>query len=359
MNRKDRTAAMVVLLLVAGALISVFLPRIFHYSHSSWKGDPFAGREIRCAINIGRFDDSTRILITGYNYELLKEFARDIGSTATIIPVRDRSLNWLDSLRTGDLDILVLPSKRTPETPEGTLASTPIDSLSLWLVKDDNLSAMRDINAWLSDYRISPLHEEMDRTFIQALYDPFQLVETGKTRKELSPYDSLYKAYAPSIGWDWRMLAALSFKESKFRLDAHSHMNAFGLMQLAEATARKYGLKDPLDPEDNIRSGVKYISFLQGVFAKRLRAGASDDLTRFVLAAYNGGEGRLLDCIGFAQQLHVYDSSWASVQNLPRIAEMSHVEMDTLSMRKYNLEQIGAYVGDVLDTYAAFRTICP
>ena len=82
---------MVVLLLVAGALISVFLPRIFHYSHSSWKGDPFAGREIRCAINIGRFDDSTRILITGYNYELLKEFARDIGSTATIIPVRDRS----------------------------------------------------------------------------------------------------------------------------------------------------------------------------------------------------------------------------------------------------------------------------
>lgn len=359
MNRKNRTATMVVIMLMAGALISLFFPKIFRYSHEAWTGDPFAGREIRCAINIGRFDDSTRILITGYNYELLKEFAGAIGATATIIPIRDRSLNWLDSLRDGDLDILVLPSKRTPEIPEGTLASVPIDSLSLWLVKEKNLSALRDINAWLSDYEKSPLHERMEEVYIHAIFDPFLLVENGKTRKELSPYDSLYKKYAPTVDWDWHLLAALSFKESKFRLDAHSHMNAFGLMQMAEATAKRHGLTDPLDPEDNIRAGVKYINFLQGVFAKRLRAGASDDLTRFVLAAYNGGEGRLLDCIQFAQELHVYDSSWASVQNLPKIAEMSHVQTDSLSMRKYNLEQIGAYVGDVLDTYAAFRTICP
>ena len=359
MNRKKRTATVIGILLGIGALGSLFLPRIFRYGHTSWAGDPFAGREIHCALNIGRFDDSTRILITGYNYALLKAFARDIGSTASIIPARDRSLNLLDSLRAGSLDILVLPFKAGTETPDGVLASSPIDSLSVWLVNENDLHGLRDINAWLGDYARSDLHKQMERSYIQAIYDPFLLVENGKTRKELSPYDSLYKAYAPSLGWDWRMLAALSFKESKFRLDAHSHMNAFGLMQLGETTAEKYGATDPLEPESNIRAGVKYLSFLQDVFAKRLPAGADEDLTRFVLAAYNGGEGRLLDCIGFAQQLHVYDSSWNCLLDLPRIAGMSHVDTDSLSMRKYNMDQIAGYVNDVLDTYAAFRTICP
>lgn len=359
MNRKKRTATMILILLAAAAVISLFFSKVFHYPEHSWEGDPFAGREIRCALNIGRFDDSTRILITGYNYALLKEFAHQIGSTATILPARDRSANLLDSLRAGVLDILVLPCKKGLPAPEGTLASIPIDSLSVWLVGKDDLHGLRDINAWLKSYARSPLHAKMERTYIQALYDPFQLVETGRTRKELSPYDSLYRVYAPSLGWDWRMLAALSFKESKFRLDAHSHMNAFGLMQVGESTAAKYGLTDQLEPEGNIRTGVKYLSFLQGVFAKRLPEGATSDLTKFMLAAYNGGEGRLLDCIDFAKELNVYDSTWACLQNLPDIARMSHVQADSLDMRKYNLSQIAGYVGDVLDTYAAFLTICP
>ena len=359
MNRKKRTATMIALLLAGALAVSLFFSRIIRYPESAGAGDPFAGKELKCALNIGRTDDSTRILITGYNYALLKAFASDLHGTAAIIPARDRTLNLTDSLRAGAIDILVLPYRTGMTAPEGTLASVPIDSLSVWLVGGNKLHGLRDINGWLKKYARSPLHDKMERTYIQAIYDPFLLVESGKTRKELSPYDSLYKAYAPSLGWDWRMLAALSFKESKFRLDAHSHMNAFGLMQVGESTAAKYGLTDQLEPEGNIRTGVKYLSFLQGVFAKRLPAGASSDLTKFVLAAYNGGEGRLLDCIEFAQRLHVYDSTWACLQHLPDIAQMSHVTTDSLDMRKYNLGQISGYVNDVLDTYAAFRTICP
>jgi len=359
MNRKKRTATMIAILLAGAAVVSVFFSHHIRYRESAWAGDPFTGREIHCALNIGRTDDSTRVLITGYNYALLKAFAHDIGSTASIIPARDTAVKLLDSLLAGSLDILVLPFRRGIELPEGTLSSVDIDSLSVWLVKETNLHGLRDINAWLNQYERSPLHDKMEKTYIQALYDPFQLVEAGRTRKELSPYDSLYKAYAPSLGWDWRMLAALSFKESKFRIDAHSHMNAFGLMQVGESTAAKYGLVDQMEPEGNIRTGVKYLSFLQGVFSKRVPQGASSDLTKFVLAAYNGGEGRLLDCIDFARQLNVYDSTWASLQHLPEIAQMSHVETDSLNLRKYNLSQIAGYVNDVLDTFAAFQTICP
>ena len=358
MKRKTRFASVLVILLVCAALLTIFLPHHPVHTGHSPLGTPFSGRQLRCALNIGRFDDSTRILITGYNYALLKEFARDIGSEAIITPTRDRSSDPADSLRNGVFDILVLPV-RNLTVPEGTLASIPIDSLSVWVVRSSDLLGLRDINGWIRKYRNSPLHEEMEKTYIQAIFDPFRLVEEGKTRKELSPYDSLYKVYAPTIGWDWHMLAALSFKESKFRIDAHSHMNAFGLMQVGQSTADKYGLVDQLEPEGNIRTGVKYIQFLQGVFGKRLPERAQGDLTRFVLAAYNGGEGRLLDCIDFARQLNVYDSTWACLQRLPEIARLSHMETDSLNMRKYDMSQITLYVNDVLDTYAAFMAICP
>lgn len=358
MSRRQRFATTIALLLAAVAVVSY----LYHSRHEitySWAGDPFAGRELRCALNIGRFDDSTRILVTGYNYVLLQEFARGIGSTVSFVPVRDRTLDWTDSLRAGTLDILVLPCRKGVEIPEGTLASRPIDSVSVWLVNAANLHGLKDINAWLKHYSTSPLHEKLKRTYIHAIFDPIRLAEAGKTRRELSPYDSLYKAYAPRIGWDWHLLAALSFQESKFRIDAHSHKNAFGLMQLGEATASKYGLTDPLEPEDNIRTSVRYLSFLQKVFAKRLPQDASNELTKYVLAAYNGGEGRLLDCIDMASQLNVYDSTWASLQGLPEKVEQAGLVTDSLDMRKYKLDQIAQYVNDVLAINSAFRTVCP
>ena len=71
MKRKTRFASVLVILLVCAALLTIFLPhRPVHTGHSPL-GTPFSGRQLRCALNIGRFDDSTRILITGYNYALL------------------------------------------------------------------------------------------------------------------------------------------------------------------------------------------------------------------------------------------------------------------------------------------------
>lgn len=358
MRRRHRFALTFALLLIGVTLVSLLYHRL-HEGADPWAGDPFAGREIRCALNIGRFDDSTRALVTGYNYVLLKAFAEEIGSTATFIPVRDKTADWADSLRAGTLDILVLPCRRDAGLPEGTMASRPIDSLSVWVVREADLHGLKDINAWLKKYAASPLHDKLKRSYIQTIFDPVRLARDGRTRRELSPYDSLFKAYAPRLGWDWRMLAALSFKESLFRIDAHSHRNAFGLMQMGEATAEKYGLQDPLEPEDNIRTGVRYLSFLQRVFSKRLPEGASDEVTKFVLAAYNGGEGRLLDCIDMARELQVYDSTWASLQGLPEQILQAGMAADSLDLRKYRLDQIAGYVDDVLDTYSAFRAICP
>lgn len=53
-----------------------------------------------------------------------------------------------------------------------------------------------------------------------------------------------------------------------------------GLMQIMPETARFYGVKDPYDPNENIRAGVQHLKYLMDRFKGDLH---------LVLAAYNSG----------------------------------------------------------------------
>ncbi|MBK9059818.1 MAG: transglycosylase SLT domain-containing protein [Flavobacteriales bacterium] len=58
----------------------------------------------------------------------------------------------------------------------------------------------------------------------------------------ISPYDSLFQVHADSLSWDWRLLAAVAFKESRFDTTALSYAGAGGLMQMMPTTALRMGV---------------------------------------------------------------------------------------------------------------------
>lgn len=96
---------------------------------------------------------------------------------------------------------------------------------------------------------------------------------------------SLVETMAPEYGLDPQLVIAVMAAESGFRVSVRSPRNAIGLMQLIPDTAARFGVKNPLDPKDNIRGGMKYLRWLLSYFA------GSVPLT---LAAYNAGEGAVL-----------------------------------------------------------------
>ena len=100
-----------------------------------------------------------------------------------------------------------------------------------------------------------------------------------------SKYDDVIERYAAQHGVDPVLVRAVIQVESNFNMKCVSNKGARGLMQLMPGTAKRYGVKNIDDPEENIRGGIRFLAYLQRLFR--------DDLRR-ILAGYNAGENAVL-----------------------------------------------------------------
>lgn len=87
---------------------------------------------------------------------------------------------------------------------------------------------------------------------------------------------------APHYGVDPRLAVSIVRAESNFNPLAVSPKNAQGLMQLIPASALRFGVRNPLDPQQNIEGGLAYLGWLLQRF--------DHDVVK-ASAAYNAGEG--------------------------------------------------------------------
>src|SRR5688572_8512111 len=97
-------------------------------------------------------------------------------------------------------------------------------------------------------------------------------------------YDAAISDQARRQGVAEDLVRAVIQVESAFNPNAVSNKGAMGLMQLMPATAQELGVRNPFDPEQNIRGGVKYLKQLLERY---------DNKVELALAAYNAGIGNV------------------------------------------------------------------
>ena len=107
---------------------------------------------------------------------------------------------------------------------------------------------------------------------------PAALPAAGSSAVDLN---AIVLRVAQEVDLSPQLLHAIIAVESAYDPRAESPKGAQGLMQLMPATARRFGVRDPFDPHDNVRGGAKYL--------KSLLAQFNGDL-QLALAAYNAGE---------------------------------------------------------------------
>lgn len=122
----------------------------------------------------------------------------------------------------------------------------------------------------------------------------------------LSPFDRLIVHHANAEGFDWRLIAAVIFEESRFDPSSHSDKGAVGLMQVRPIAAEAVGAERFKAPDDNVKTGVRYLRQLDEMFHD---APAADRLG-LVLAAYNAGPGHVRDAQLLARRFGYDPNRW-------------------------------------------------
>lgn len=344
MTKSEITALIVTGLLLAATFAVSLVPR-----RSPAEPEPLRSH-IRAVIQIDR-RSSAGALLVGYNYFLLESYAEHNGQTVEISAAR-RHTSWVDSLKAGKVDMVAIPWSDSLAV-DSVLVSRPLDSLSVWLMRYGDNADMKDFDSWTAEWELSEGHETVKNSFIKR-YDVFR----SRPREVLSPYDSLIRANADSIDVDWRLLAAIIYKESRFHIEARSHRGASGLMQMMPSTAAHYGVTDPLDPESNIEAGAKFF----GRLIRRYRKVAADEDERykFALAAYNAGMGRIDDMLRLAELRDKDSGYWDDViQVLPEMREESVMDTGAVKLGTFKGAETTRYVDDVMAIYREFCRICP
>ena len=323
------------------------------------KNDWFTGKELVCAIDLGDDMRGAHGLETGFSYELLNQFAKDNNCSVRIVAAgRNNASSYMDSLHNGSIDILITHIEDANEG-DSLNVSHAINDCSAWVTAGSDLNRVRAINKWIIYYTSTPEYSRLEeRFFLHRTTNPEKRAANGVKTTTISPYDELLKKYAKELGWDWRMLAAVVYQESKFSINSQSHRGATGLMQVMPATGRKYGIEDLVNPENNLMAGTSHLKRLQKMFEGK--GFSQEEIVRFTLAAYNAGEGRIMDCRNLAAAKGYDNRVWADiVKVIPMMREDSILEEEAVKLGKFQGYETIAYLDNIQSLYKAICTICP
>jgi membrane-bound lytic murein transglycosylase MltF len=161
-------------------------------------------------------------------------------------------------------------------------------------------------------------------------------------RKKFLALVALFKKYGQTYHFDYLMMAAQGYQESRLDQAAKSRVGAVGVMQLMPETGREQKVGDIRQVDANVHAGVKYMRFIRSSFFDDQ---PMDEVNKalFTFAAYNAGPGRIRQLRREAQDRGLNPNLWFG--NVERIAS-ERIGRETVT-----------YVSNIYKYYVAYRLL--
>ncbi len=259
-------------------------------------------------------------------YYRLCNLDREVGGGIRIKPIAQDSVvteDMIEMVSRGEIPLTVIDSDiaRISRTYYSNIdVSLPVGmaQIASWAVAPGDTLLAGAINRWAASSEATAESKEIYRRYYELskqLPEPATDMAAGAQGAMLgggriSRYDDIFRKYAGDIGWDWRLLAAQAYNESRFDVNVVSWAGARGLMQLMPRTASAMGLpaSQITDPDLNVKAAVKAIAALDKMFASKVPD--RQERLKFIVAAYNSGGAHILDAIVIARKAGKNPQLW-------------------------------------------------
>ena len=230
---------------------------------------------------------------------------------------------------------------------------------SSWAVAQSSKWLADSIDSWAKTPQITELGKRLFHHYFESnkIYNrtnkSFKFLRKGK----ISPYDDFFKESAKIIEWDWRLLAAQGYVESRFDPYAVSWAGARGVMQMMPGTARHYGLdaNSITDPKSSIHAATLSIRDLNKSLAKYVKD--PHERKRFILAAYNSGIAHIYDAIALAKKYGKNPQIWHGnvSEALLMKGNPDYYNDEVCKYGYFRGKQTVTYVKEVEEAYEIFK----
>lgn len=208
-----------------------------------------------------------------------------------------------------DSDIGKLNKKYYPEIDINVEVS--FAQRSTWAVSNSMKWLGDTLTAWFNAEGTQRENEILlKRYFELSKAEPTVNIDALLKEGRVSPYDEIFKRHSARIGWDWRLLAAISYAESRFNNDVVSWAGARGIMQVMPSTARGHGVSPDslVNPEISIKLAADILAATEKSLRKHVTN--TSELKMMSVAAYNSGVAHILDAITLARKYGKDPNVW-------------------------------------------------
>jgi membrane-bound lytic murein transglycosylase F len=305
-------------------------------------------------------------VIGGTSFELhMKHLAEEVGGD--IILKTDTPSTESEALirkvATGEIDYTVT-DHMTAQVNAAYYSNIDVNTiLSLsqqiaWAVRKNSPSLLEAINSWLTKIKKEATFMVIYNRYFKSPRTSFSRMKSdyySYNGEKLSPYDGLIKAGAERLDWDWLLLAAVVYQESKFMPSGESWAGAKGLMQLMPVTAKRFGAVDLEDPAQSLKAGVGYLRYLDRFWSKTVPD--KEERLNFILSSYNAGLSHIVDASKLAQKYGKDPAVWSgSVEYFLLLKSNPKYYRDRIVTAGYcKCEEPVNYVREVKERYEEYK----
>ncbi|MBW3467778.1 transglycosylase SLT domain-containing protein [Arthrospiribacter ruber] len=228
-----------------------------------------------------------------------------------------------------------------------------------WAVRHNAPDLKSSINDWLSQKQKTGYTNMMYAKYFQNSKNSYFRSNSpfsSLAGNSISPFDGLIQEGAESLGWDWRLLASLVYKESRFDTTATSYAGAVGLLQLMPVTLERFGVEDPNDPFQSLMGGVNYLRYLDRFWRERIPE--TNERIKVILASYNIGHGHVEDAWKLAIKYGKNPQNWESIAHFLSLKTDPEYYKDPVVNLGFAKGHLAVnYVDDIMILYDSYRVL--